>query len=43
MEAQLGQVDAMFNNIALTGLEEANDCKVKAEKEDRADNVDVNW
>jgi len=40
---ELDQVDADFNNIALTELEEANDPNVQAQKEDQTDNVDVDW
>jgi len=40
---ELDQVDADFNNIALTELEGANDPDVQAQKEDRMDNVDVDW
>jgi len=37
------QVDADFNNIALTELGGANDPDVQAQKEDLTDNVDVDW
>jgi hypothetical protein len=40
---ELDQVDADFNNIALTELEGANDPDVQAQKEDQADNADVDW
>jgi len=38
---QLDQVDADFNNIALTELEGAHDPDAQAQKEDQMDNVDV--
>ena len=40
---ELDQVDADFNNIALTELEGANDPDAQAQKEDQTDNVDVDW
>jgi len=40
---KLDQVGANFNNIALTELEGANDPDAQAQKEDQADNVDVDW
>jgi hypothetical protein len=40
---ELDQVDADFNNIALTEQEGANDPDVQAQKEDQADNADVDW
>jgi hypothetical protein len=40
---ELNQVEADFNNIALTELEGANDSDVQAQKEDQADNADVDW
>jgi hypothetical protein len=40
---ELDQVDADFNNIALTELEGANDPDVQAQKEDQGDNADVDW
>jgi hypothetical protein len=40
---ELDQVDADFNNIALTELEGANDPDAQAQKEDQTDNVDVGW
>jgi len=42
-EEELDQVDADFNNIALTELEGANDADAQAQKEDKTDNVDVDW
>jgi hypothetical protein len=40
---ELDQVDADFNNIALTELEGANNPDAQAQKEDQTDNVDVDW
>jgi len=40
---EFDQVDADFNNIALTELEGANDPDGQAQKEDQTDNVDVDW
>jgi len=40
---EIDQVDADFNNIALTELEGVNDPDAQAQKEDQADNVDVDW
>jgi len=37
----LDLVDADFNNIALMELEGANDPNVQAQKEDQADNANV--
>jgi len=40
---EFDQVDAEFNNIALTQLEGANDPDAQTQKEDQMDNVDVDW
>jgi hypothetical protein len=40
---QLDLVDPDFNNIAIMDLEGANDSDAQAQKEDRIDNVDVDW
>ena len=40
---ELDQVDADFNNIALTELEGANNPDAQVQEEDQADNVNVDW
>jgi len=40
---ELHEVDADFNNIAVTELEGANDPDLQARMEDQADNADVDW
>jgi hypothetical protein len=40
---ELDPVDGDFNNIALTEVEGANDSDVQAQKEDQADNANVDW
>jgi len=40
---ELDQVDADFINIALTEIEGANDPDAQAQKEDKTDDVDVDW
>ena len=40
---ELDQLEADFNNIAVTELGGANDPDVHAQKEDQTDNVDVDW
>jgi hypothetical protein len=40
---ELDQVDTDFNNIAVMELEGANNPNVQAQKEDQADNADVDW
>jgi hypothetical protein len=40
---ELDQVDADFNNIALTELDEANDPDAQVQKEDQTVNVAVDW
>jgi hypothetical protein len=40
---ELDQVDAVFNNIALTELKGANDPHAQAQVENQTDNIDVDW